>query len=122
MIGTTLAFLRGLIYLWVCFEALLGAYVYLIGYQNRKTKQRAWESPIIVSLIALLLAIAVMSGYLFVAGLLRIFRPESYLDFTFWGPVFYLPIGASLDRFRCESMNDGLSIKGKYDKTKTKLI
>lgn len=111
MINTALAFLRGLIYLWVCFEALLGAYVYLRGYKNRKTKQRAWESPIIISLIVLLLSIAVMSAYLFIAGLLRVFKPESYLDFTFWGPLFYIPIGLSLDKFRCESLDDGIDLK-----------
>lgn len=113
MISTALAFLRGLIYLWVCFEALLGAYVYLRGYKNIKTKKRAWESPIIISLIVLLLSIAVMSAYLFIAGLLRVFRPENYLDFTFWGPLFYIPIGLSLDKFRCESMNDGPEFKDK---------
>ena len=108
MMVIALVFLRGLIYIWVCFESLLGAYVYLKGYQNRKTKQRAWESPIIMTLIALLLAITLISAYLFVAGLLRFFRPESYLDFTFWGPLFYIPIGLSLDRFRCESMSGGV--------------
>jgi hypothetical protein len=113
MIETCTAFLRCLIYLWVCFEALLGAYVYLVGYSNRKTKQKAWESPIIISLMILLLSIAIMSAYLFIAGLLRVFKPESYLDFTFWGPLFYIPIGLSLDKFRCESTDDGIGMRKK---------
>lgn len=114
MIDTAIAFFRGLVYLWVCFESLLCMYVYLCGYENRKTKQRSWESPIIVALMVLLGSISLMSGYLFVAGLLRVFKPESYMDFTFWGPLFYIPIGLSLDRFRKESLGDGIGMeKGK---------
>ena len=105
---TAYAFLRGIVYLWVCFESLLGAYVYMIGYSNRKTKEKAWNSPIIISLMVLMLSIAFMSAYLFVVSMFRIFRPESYLDITFWGPLFYIPIGLSLDRFRCESMSGGV--------------
>jgi nitrate reductase NapE component len=111
MIETVYAFIRGIIYLWVCFESLLGAYVYMIGYSNRKTKERAWNSPIIIALMILMLSIALMSAYLFVVSMFRIFRPESYFDITFWGPVFYVPIGLSLDKFRCESMDDGIELK-----------
>lgn len=111
MIETISAFARGIIYLWVCFEALLGMYVYLIGYKNRKTKQRSWESPIIVALMFLLGSIAFFSLYLCIVTMVRFFKPESYLDVTFWVPFVFIPVGLSLDRFRKESLDDGTAKK-----------
>lgn len=111
MNNLSIEILRCGIYIWVCIEAILGAYVYLRGYKNIKTKKRAWESPIIVSLILMLLSIAIFAGYAFIIGIIRIFRPESYTAFTFWVPLSYIPIGYTLDRFRQSSLSDEVIIK-----------
>lgn len=108
----TIDLTRSIIFLWVCFESALNIYVYARGYQNLKNKKRAWESPIVTALIILLASISILSGFMFFCSISRMFGVKQFMDSTFWTPLFILPVGYALDRFRRESMDDGDEIRG----------
>jgi hypothetical protein len=94
-----IALLRGVVYLWVAATSFSISQLYRDGYMIAKR-----ESAIISRLISILFWLAVILFYLSISAFAQAFDINAHEVVVAFIPVFILPLGFLLNRFRNESI------------------
>ena len=93
-----MALVRGVTYLWVAATSFSISQLYRDGYKIAKK-----ESAVITRLIAILAWLPVFFFYMAITAFAQAFNTRYHEILTVFVPIFAIPVGILLNRFRRES-------------------
>jgi|GEM_PF-3334453 len=94
-----MAFVRGVTYLWVAATSFSISQLYRDGYKIAKK-----ESAVITRLIAILAWLPVFFFYMAITAFAQAFNIDYHEIIVIFIPIFAIPIGILLNKFRTESI------------------
>ena len=110
-VETAIILIRSVLYLWIASEFLFLAHLYMYGY----TKYR--KTNVIISLQRLFLILGVLFSFMAFLPILLVFSDDGFVTFTLFLPIFLIPVGIFVRKFRSESIKEtNIDLPKKSDK------